>query len=170
MSMLFLLRHASAAGAGPTGDHSRPLSARGRDDAGLIGRHLAAQAMLPAMVLCSSAERAVETWNIVAAQLPDPQDAAIDRALYSADAGDILAMLHEAPEGTVSVLVVGHNPTLHQLAFSISAQHECDALNRLARDFPPGALAQIDISDTAWADLGAGTGRLVSLVAPGDLL
>lgn len=170
MRTLFLLRHANAAGAGPSGDHSRPLSGKGRDAAVAIGIHLADHGKQPSAVLCSNADRALETWRLLAAQLADPPEAGIDRMLYGADGHDVLAAIGALTAAAEVVLVIGHNPTLHQLAFSLSRHGDEGAMNRLASDFPPGALAEIEFGDGGWADTMPGSGRLASLVTPADLV
>jgi phosphohistidine phosphatase len=165
-----LLRHANAAGSGPSGDHSRPLNNTGRNAAAAIGGYLAGHGTPPAAVLCSSADRAVETWRIVAAQLRAPPEARVERSLYGGDASEVLAQISEIASGARVLLVIGHNPTLHQLAFSLSQQDDGEALNRLARDFPPGALAEIEFDADEWAEIAPGSGSLVSLVTPADLV
>jgi phosphohistidine phosphatase len=170
MATLLLLRHADAAGSGPSGDHSRPLNARGRDAARLIGAHLASRGQVPDKVLCSSADRAVETWQTVAAELAEPPEADTESALYSADPAAVLSLIAAIPPEVGTLLVVGHNPTLHQLAFGLSAQSNGEALDRLAREFPPGALAEIDFTVDDWSEVTPGAGRLVSLVTPADLV
>lgn len=170
MVTLYLLRHCNAAGSGPGGDHSRPLNAKGRAAAAALGAYLAGNAKTPGAVLCSSAERALETWSLVAAQLQDPPEADVQRAIYDADGSDIVMALRESGPGVASLMVLGHNPTLHQLAFSLSHQGDSEALSRLARDFPPGALAEIEFDGDEWAEIAPGSGRLVSLVTPADLL
>lgn len=170
MVTLYLLRHCNAAGGGPGGDHTRPLNAKGRAAAAALGEYLAANAKTPGAVLCSSAERARETWALVAAQLQDPPDAVMQREIYDADGNDIVLALRETGADIASLMVLGHNPTLHQLAFALSRQDEGEALDRLARDFPPGALAEIEFGDGGWAEIAPGSGRLVSLVTPADLV
>jgi phosphohistidine phosphatase len=97
---LLVLRHAKAAGEPGVNDLHRPLTGRGRRDAQVAGRWLLAQRVIPDRVVCSSAERARETWAGLSAELgaagPGPGAVTFDRRAYDADIDwDILA----DPEG-----------------------------------------------------------------------
>src|SRR5690606_13880745 len=59
---LIVLRHAESAWPADTADHDRPLDARGRSDARVVGQRLRALGWTPGVVLSSDARRARETW------------------------------------------------------------------------------------------------------------
>lgn len=122
MSLLILLRHAKAVGYNdaPT-DRDRPLTERGRNDAKIAGQKLAAAPFGAALALVSPALRTAQTWDGVAVELkPAPAPAFVD-ALYQADAAALWRLARENGAGR-DVLVVGHNPALHDLAVALIRQ------------------------------------------------
>jgi phosphohistidine phosphatase len=167
---VWVLRHAKAAAQG-TDDHSRPLTARGTRQATEVALHIAGGAVggaaLPTTVLCSSARRARRTAELVAAGLAPPPDVFVERALYGADADDVVGRLRELPDDDVSVMVVGHNPTLHELAVLLVDEDDAAGRARLDTGFPTAALAVVALPAASWSALAPGTGTLLELWAPG---
>jgi len=170
MRALYLLRHAEAeAGARSGGDHARPLSARGEAAALQIGQYLRREAIQPELALCSSAERARATLTLVTSQLDTPPRVVIEASLYGIDAGGLLELLRGTDPSVTVLLVVGHNPTLHQLAYALAGEADGDALRRLAPNLPPAGLACLMFDQPSWAQLQPGGGRLRRFVSPDTL-
>ncbi len=149
MRQLVLLRHAKAAAESETGeDFDRPLAARGREDAPGIGEALAGAGADPEIVLVSSAKRTRETWGLVSSCFPDVTVEFRDD-LYLAEAN---ALLHAAEEaGAERVMVVAHNPGVHELASRLA--HRNNALETSVRaKFPTaaGAMFERADADSAW--------------------
>jgi len=161
MRQLLLLRHAKSSWDDPKlPDHARPLNARGRQNAVAMRQHLQALGIAPELVLVSSARRTATT-----------RVAPLD-ALYLANVGQLLAALHAVDEAISSVLVIGHNPGLHELALQLAGAHAMaqprPEMQNLAEGFPTGALAEFSVAGPWWS-LGEGGTRLVRFVAPRDL-
>jgi phosphohistidine phosphatase len=147
MQRLILLRHAKAESVPASGgDFERALTERGRRDAALIGRVLAEAGYLPDLVLVSPARRAAQTWDEVARAFPDARvkDA---RSLYLATSEQIADLVDGAGEHVGALMIVGHNPGLHELALSLataaSATPAADAV--LTQAFPTAAAAVFDV-------------------------
>ncbi len=169
MSELYLLRHAKAAPQSDgTADRDRPLTTRGQEGARAIGRWIAKHGLDPDLALCSPAIRTRQTMDIVAAALPRRSEIAFDKALYLADSDALLARLREIPEGVRRVMVVGHNPGLHELAQTLSDVTTGALANRLAQGLPTAALARFEIA-TEWGSLARRGARLVAFVTPKEL-
>jgi phosphohistidine phosphatase len=167
---LWVLRHAKAADDSPDGDdHSRPLTKRGRRQAEAAERFLgdarAGGADVPRLVLCSSAARAVQTAELVLGALGPEVTFEVERYLYEADADQVVERLRRVEEDVSSVMVVGHNPTLAELASSLVSDADTGGRNRLT-SLPTCALAEIGVRAETWADLVAGSGRLEELFLP----
>ena len=140
MSRLYLLRHAKSSWKDASlHDHDRPLAPRGRQR--LEGdRPLPARPRLqPELVLCSSAKRARQTLERLG---PAGLDARIEPELYGAGTNDLLARLHEVPEEVASVMLIGHNPGMQQLAHLLAG---------LDDKFPTAALATLECPGLAHA-------------------
>lgn len=124
---LVLLRHAKADSPLGTPDEDRPLSSRGRADAAAAGRWLARR-QPPGLVLCSPARRARQTWHEVSGHLPTPKvPTRYERILYTGDAEDVLALIQQVDEPVENLLVVGHNPTLSQVALLLDPDGGLDS-------------------------------------------
>ena len=111
---LALVRHAKSSWADPAlADHDRPLNARGRRAAALVGEHLRAEGMEPDLVLCSSATRARQTLELF--ELAPATDIVIEDQLYGAAARELLVRMRRIPARVGSAMVIGHNPGLEEL-------------------------------------------------------
>lgn len=172
MHQLLLLRHAkSSRDDAKLPDRNRPLSGRGHRAAAAMRRAMHELGLLPDLVMVSPARRTQETlaglepWD--ATPLVEPIE-----ALYLATAEQLLAVLHGVPETVRGVLLIGHNPGLHELAMNLvgshAMKHPGEAAKRLAAGFPTGALAEFAVAGS-WAQLDAGGGRLLRFLAPRDL-
>ena len=164
---LVLVRHAKSSWADPDlADHDRPLKGRGRRAAGVVGRYLRDAALLPDLVLCSSATRARETLALL--ELPAATDVRIEDELYGATADDLLARLRTVPPTVGSVLVIGHNPAVEELMWMLVDRG--DRLpDRLPDRFPTAAVAEVRFPAASWQELALHAGRLGSFVSPRDL-
>jgi phosphohistidine phosphatase len=195
MRRLMLLRHAKSDRPPGMPDHDRPLNRRGRDEAPLVGTYLAHNALVPDRVLCSTSERTRETWDLVAralAQAAPPAQAAsearspgaakkkrarlsksppvdFDERLYAAEPQTILALLRETPPKVHSLLIVGHNPGIHEAALALIASGDVEARERLHEKFPTSGLAVIDFALDAWGKLHVRSGRLDRFITPRQL-
>lgn len=109
---LILLRHAKSAWPPDTADALRPLAERGRRDAPAVGHWLRHHVPAIDRVVCSCAVRAVQTWELAAAQLPTAPSVRQDERLYGADAADLLTVVRELPPQASTAALVGHNPGL----------------------------------------------------------
>lgn len=154
MSRLYLLRHAKSSWKDASlPDHDRPLAPRGRRASKAIGRYLRDQDVVPELVLCSSAKRARQTLERLG---PAGLDARIEPELYGASAHELLARLRSVPEQVGSVMLIGHNPAMQQLAYELAG---------LDDKFPTAALATLECS--GWRTLEHA--ELVDFVRPREL-
>lgn len=167
---VWVLRHAKAAQHADD-DHSRPLTSRGTRQAAELARYLAASPVagvaLPGTVVCSSARRAVQTAELVAVGLGPDVELFVEDALYHADADDVLDRLRALADDGASVMVVGHNPTLHDVALLLLAGADDAGRSRLEQGFPTAALAVVALPAVSWGAVAPGTGTLLDLWTPG---
>ncbi len=178
MRHLMLLRHAKTERESPTGnDRDRRLNARGRDDAPTLGRYLAAHRLAPQCVLVSPATRARETWDLVRDELQNAPPHHIVQELYGADPTELLHILRIAPllaerAATDRLMIVGHNPGLHEFALALTwtgdgRSPKLGASYRALTDnLPTTGLATISFAINDWADVSFGRGRLERLISP----
>ncbi len=169
MKTLYLLRHAKSSWDHPgLRDHERPLSDRGRWAAPAMGAHMAAQAWVPDLVLCSDSVRTRETWALVEAAL-GPVPVEYDAALYGASAGELFRIVQDADDQADSILLVSHNPGTENLAIALAGEGDPDLIQRLAIKYPTAALAVLETGVERWEEVETQGFRLVDFVRPRDL-
>jgi phosphohistidine phosphatase len=170
MKRLLLLRHAKSSWGDPgVDDHERTLNRRGEKSADQIGQWLRSHHIAPDLVLCSTSRRTRQTLDALM-----PFDGATPTvellpSLYLAGALAILDRIRAASDSVKCLLVIGHNPGFEQLAQSLAAEGEAEALARLAEKYPTGALADIRFGAARWKTISPGQGRLAAFIRPRDL-
>jgi phosphohistidine phosphatase len=164
---LYLLRHAKASRDDPfLDDHERPLAQKGHLQAEAMAERFEGASFDRALVLCSTALRATDTLDPVLRVVAETGEIRYDPALYGASAEDLLGILRHTAAGVPSVLMVGHNPAMHELAVALAG--EGGLVGNLRAKFPPGALAVLE-SDASWAEWAPGVAILSDFVIPADL-
>jgi phosphohistidine phosphatase len=166
--VLHLLRHAKSSwrDAGLE-DRDRPLNARGHH-AGQLVAALLAREPVPDLVLCSSALRTRETFEHLARAYGRTPVVSIEDRLYLATARDLLERIEAVENDVGTLLVIGHNPGLHELAAALARHGPRAERARLAAKFPTAALASFRVAGS-WHALSHAPIALVSYVVPSDL-
>jgi phosphohistidine phosphatase len=166
MRRLMLLRHAKTERAGPgEPDRTRKLTKRGRADIPLVGAYMARHDLVPDLVLVSPATRAQETWTLLAASFAKAPKAANEDRIYNADPKTLMRLIAET-KAAQSLLVVGHNPGLHDLAVQLIAAGDVEARERVKEKLPTSGLVVIDLAFDDWSRLHLHAGRLERFVSP----
>jgi phosphohistidine phosphatase len=167
MRRLLLLRHAKSSWSDPgVSDHDRPLNRRGQETAPRIGAYLNGHRLIPDCILCSTARRARETWDLASAEMPAAPPASYLERLYNAAARAIVDVARHAPPDANAVLLVGHNPGLQDAATLLIAAGDLDDRERLREKLPTGGLVVIDFAIAQWSKLHPHSGRLERFVVP----
>jgi len=175
--LLWLLRHAKAVTDPPPGgtDHERPLAPRGRRDADALARRLGPDGdrlglppdAMPGIVLCSTATRTVQTAERVLAGLAPAPPVTYLRSLYGASHEQVLGELALADDAVGSVMVVGHNPAMHDLIAALPSVEDVDGRRRIENGgVPTCALAVFALGVGRWSAAAEGIATLVSLSTP----
>jgi phosphohistidine phosphatase len=163
-----LLRHAKSSWRdGGLDDRDRPLNARGHRTARLLAAHLA-RLPVPDLVLCSSALRTRETLEHIARAWGTKPPVSIEDVLYLAAARALVARIEAVADDVATLLVIGHNPGLQELATGLARHGPRHDRARLAAKFPTGALATFRLADP-WHAIGDAPIALAGYVVPSDL-
>ncbi len=164
MARLFLLRHAKAGWAQPgMRDFDRALEPSGTADEEAIGAAMRANGYVPDLTLCSTAVRARQTLEGIAGHTDTGRVIYLD-ALYSEDAASYLAAIRENGRSG-SLLVIGHNPMMEDLATAASAGGDIEARALLGHGFPTSGLAVISF-EGGLESAAPGAGRLDAFLRP----
>jgi phosphohistidine phosphatase len=160
MKRLTVVRHAKASRDAPSlRDSGRPLSAHGQRDAERVADLLACAPGVPECVLCSAAVRARATLDAILKVCPDARGRELIREdLYLAPAAHWLSALQELPETCAHVMLVGHNPGLHELVETLTGM--------TVESFPTLAVAHLCGGPGSWLRIQPGDFRLTALASP----
>lgn len=163
---LALMRHAKSAYPPGVGDHERPLNDRGQRDARVAGDVLQSRLGTPQLVLVSTATRAAQTWDLVAAAFPQPPERQDDARIYDASVDALLQVLGETQPTIRSLVLVGHNPGVQALAAILSSPRGDDAArSSMHEKYPTSALAFLTV-EVDWQHLSENSAQLASFDIP----
>jgi phosphohistidine phosphatase len=171
MRRLMLLRHAKTESDAPSGrDQDRRLDERGLRDAAEIGGWISRNPPFPACVLVSPAARTLQTWDIAWAAMkgvvPQPAVEQVEE-LYGADPAQLLTSIRMASVSNPKrLLLVGHNPGMHELALALAGSGDAAARKALTDNLPTSGLAVLDFAIDDWDDVTFRRGKLVLFVSP----
>jgi phosphohistidine phosphatase len=119
MNRLILLRHGKAERDSASGDDfDRALAQRGVAESAAMAETLADMGFHPDLVLVSAAKRTQETWAACAPAFP-PTAVRVERGLYLAEERAIRDFAEAAGESSPTVMIVGHNPGVQELAIRL---------------------------------------------------
>ena len=170
MLTLMLLRHAKAEPGRPTiADHDRCLASRGREDATRLGAFVDSQGLLPNLVLCSTARRTRETWELAQAAMSKPVETQFEAGIYEASTARLLGIIRRAPVSAKRLMLIGHNPGFEELAADLIRDGEPGALARIDQKYPTSGLAVLTFSQKQWAQITPRSAHLSSFTAPAFL-
>jgi phosphohistidine phosphatase len=163
-----LLRHGKSSWSDPTlADLDRPLAPRGKRASRRIAKYMRRKRIRPALVLCSTSLRTRQTLEAIEPSLDQGCSVELVPELYAASERQLLERLQAVPVSVGSVMLIGHNPSLQQLALLLASRGA--DLPKLGEKFPTGALATLAVDSESWAALRPGDAELVDYVIPRDL-
>jgi phosphohistidine phosphatase len=171
MRRLMLLRHAKTEPDAPSGrDQDLRLDERGNRDAAMIGDWLGRHPPFPGLVQVSPAVRSKQTWelawDVMKEHAPPPRVEFLPE-LYAADAAQILETIRTASvTDPKQLMVVGHNPGLHELALLLIVSGDGAGRHELADNLPTSGLAVFDFATNDWNEVAFRRGKLILFVSP----
>ena len=166
---LILLRHAKSAWPDDVPDHDRPLAPRGRRDAPAAGRWLRESGYVPDRVLCSTARRARDTWQMAEEKLDAHPATLFEDRIYGASTADLLDLARETPARVRTLLIVGHDPAMRELTLELADDQPGDAeayaVGQVRAKYPTGAIAVLSFAGD-WSELSPGQAQLNHFASP----
>jgi phosphohistidine phosphatase len=166
MRRLMLLRHAKTERAAPgERDRDRRLIKRGRAEAPIIGAYMVHHDLIPDLALVSPAIRAQETWALAATAFSKAPRTVNDERIYNATAEALIGVIGDTRRAH-TLVVVGHNPGLHDLAVQLIASGDVEVREQLNEQLPTSGLVVIDLPADDWSLLHPHAGRLERFVSP----
>ena len=166
-----LFRHAKTEPDAPSGrDEDRKLDHRGRHDAAEIGSWISRHPPFPTHVMVSHAVRALQTWEIAWEAMKDSVPAPeveLAPELYGADVAQLLEAIRNASvTDPKRLMLVGHNPGMHELAIALTGHGDPAGRAALADNLPTAGLAILDFNVEDWTNVRLRSGRLELFTSP----
>lgn len=166
--ILTILRHAKAeAGHAMQDDHDRALNERGQAVATALGNHLEKRGVQFDLVLCSTAKRTRQTLELL--HLSGEPQVEFAQRLYLASANEILQVLATVPDSVSRVLLVGHNPGLHQLCLKLAKQGEEEMIDIMSLKYPTCSMASFECG-AHWEKIAQANSMLLDFMTPKALM
>jgi phosphohistidine phosphatase len=166
MRRLLLLRHAKTERAEPgQRDRDRKLMERGRLDAPVVGTFMVRHQLIPDLAVVSPATRTLETWQLTAAAFAPMPRMVTDERIYNAGTDTLFELVRETDDAA-TLLLVGHNPGLHDLARQLIGAGDMETREDLNEKMPTSGLVVIDFAFADWTELHDHAGRLELFVSP----
>jgi len=159
---LIILRHAKAE-AGDD-DHARPLAGRGFEEAKAMGAYMAAQGIKPQKILCSTSTRTRQTLKYLNGEFAEIVE--FSDAVYNASENQHLQNIAAQSDETASLMIIAHNPGLHQIATRLAREGDHALLRQMAVEFPTCSLVVIDLGDMHWSEIFTAHGKLKVFATP----
>jgi phosphohistidine phosphatase len=169
MLRLLLFRHAKTARESGGGDHDRPLTKRGEEDSKRIGRYLADEQLFPDLVIASDSRRTRQTLDLALKAANQHPQTRLDRAVYLAEPHTLLEVVRRTPGNVRSLMMIGHNPGMAELATLLTGFGDRYAFARMNAKFPTSGLAVLDFPVERWQVVKEHEGRLDRFVTPASL-
>jgi phosphohistidine phosphatase len=160
MKKLYIVRHAKSDWSQPgQSDADRVLLEKGIRRTKLVLSYLIQRDVKPDRILTSHAARAFETARLIAGGLGIDEDSVItDKSIYHSDEDDLLTLIESVPDDIQSLMIVGHNPTLTNLAnYFLDAPLEW---------LPTSGVIGIELNTVHWAEAGKAARNLHFIMFP----
>ena len=154
MKILIILRHAKSSWSNSgLSDFDRPLNERGKRDAPFMGKLLRDMNIQPDAIFVSPAKRAKQTIKKVVKELGIPEsEITWKENAYLASTRELLRIIHSAPKDAQSLMLVGHNPGLTDLANQLG--------NARIDNIPTAGVCYIDFEVDDWKGIGEAAGKV----------
>jgi phosphohistidine phosphatase len=168
VSELYLVRHAKAIPQdGETRDRDRALENSGRKAASNLARWIATHGVLPDLVLCSPSLRTRQTLEILAEGFASKPHISFEDELYLAEFEGLLVRIRSISADVEHLMIVGHNPGLHDLAQNLWDGTNGPLAARLKDSLPTASFAKFEIAGP-WRGLARRHAHLAELFKPKD--
>lgn len=169
MKTLYLLRHAQALPSQNGSDMDRALSPKGLEDALALGGAMAKKGFIPARIACSAAKRTQQTCAQVLSGMEREVHTEFSKVIYTASFGDLLHIVQNTDDAHDSLMIVGHNPTIYEMAVRLAGNGPETVMNGLAEGgYAPATLSVINVDTPRWAEINPAHCAITALLDPID--
>jgi len=171
MKRLTLLRHAKSGWDDPVArDFDRPLNAKGRRAARVMGRWLRENGFIFDHILASPALRVVETLDEAWEGYGRTYHPQYDKRIYLASAAALLDVVQEVPDHHDHVMLCGHNPGMEDLILMLVPDSADEPFrDQVEEKYPTAAVAELEFDVERWEQVKAASAHFARFVRPRDV-
>ena len=170
MRRLILMRHAKTeAWSEGIDDHARALTPTGHEAAIAMASALKDKGWVPSKAVVSTARRTRETWTHLS-KVFDTDAMTLEDDLYLAGERGIADIISDQSDAA-TLIIIGHNPGLHDLSLSIlraAGSFDHRAAMRIAAKLPTGGAVLFEADEDG--AFNPEQFRLCDFIKPKDLL
>lgn len=170
MKTIYLLRHAKSDWESDfETDHERGLAPRGVKASKMLAKYWDDYGFHVDACYVSDAKRCVDTWEILSDYGEFAEYVTQVPSIYEADVDDLIEMIKMTPDSLGSLLLIGHNPGLEELAeyLVVGEYPDGELHNPLFTKFPTAAFLGVSLSVDSWKDVSPGHGSVIVYWIPG---
>ena len=161
---LTVMRHAKSSWGTGDLDIERPLSRRGRKDAGAAGRWMTDHGYAYDLVYCSPATRTRRTWAEMSGAGVQAGRVEFVDGIYHGYADFLFELVQAAPADVQRLLIIGHQPTVEMFCVTATGA-DPSGDGDLPMGFTTGAFAVLGI-DGDWDTFAPGSARALASHSP----
>lgn len=165
MKRLYLLRHAKAMPSEGESDIERHLAPKGIEDAKALGALMKNKGYQPGCIECSPSVRTKETLEGLMDSIEETK-IHYETKIYNASRSDLFAMIQNKGNDCDALMLIGHNPAIHELAAMLAAEGDGSLIGELMTKYPPGTLCMFDCPKATWADIQPAENVIVDFLTP----
>ncbi len=166
MKRLILIRHGDAPRDTQHSDVERTLSRVGEKQAALSGAYLKSYKI--DTILCSPVKRNKQTLRLLQDQT-GLTDEIVEFAneIYSNSVEELLSLVNNSSNENETMLIVGHNPSLLELAIMYDYSAEDHWQNELSWGLKPAEILVLEFEDAKrWTEVVRGSGKIKDIFVP----
>jgi phosphohistidine phosphatase len=166
MKQLCILRHSKAGHTNKRllDDHERELTDKGISLCSPMAAFMQKKLEKPDNVLCSTSVRTKQTLEKIIEHTGWQIQTEYLQSLYLASLSDLYSIIHAVPDTVNNLLIVGHNPGLHQLAIDLAGKGDKKLFREMRNHFSPPSLAAYAFAVESWGLVTAKSGELKNYV------
>ncbi len=160
---IILMRHGEAAGAP---DIARQLTSQGKSQSRSVSKTLSSLDLTPDIIICSEVERTQQTLTEMAFTTEIPVHFCGEDLYRAQSYRDVLHILEETiPNHKRCVLVIGHNPAIHETVLHLSKESRGGKFGNLEHSYPSGTASVFEFKSDSWDMLHPATCRLSHVIS-----
>lgn len=169
MKRIFLLRHAQAESSHAGSDKDRALTPQGQADATALGHAMTRKNLLPDLILCSDARRTRETCEAVTKEFSTKPKIEFSAALYNGSSKiNMLDTIRHVPDSLSSLMLVGHNPDIYELAVMLASGGPEPLIGDLSEGYAPATLSIFEVPASRWTKIDPKDCKITNLLRASD--